>query len=317
MPHITEEIWQTLTQQPAENPQVLALQSYPEADTNLIDTGLEEQFDLLIGTIRTIRNLRAEADVKPGAKITANLQSDSEKERSILITGEAYIKDLAKVETLTINAPITAENPTENTVESPKESPTNNDIFNSSYWRSLKTIGIILAVLVTLRVAVFVGNTSLRIPIFGSFFETVGLFYVGWFVVRYLLNGKARKELFAKYFPAKETPTESEVETEIEPATTEEQEKEPAPEKENSIAGVVGTVQIVIPLTGVVDVEVLRAKLEKSLNKVEAEVKALTGRLSNSNFVDKAPADVVQTTRNALAEAEKQAEILQERLRTL
>ncbi len=29
---------------------------------------LEEQFDLLIGTIHTIRNLRAEADIKPGAK---------------------------------------------------------------------------------------------------------------------------------------------------------------------------------------------------------------------------------------------------------
>jgi valyl-tRNA synthetase len=153
----------------------------------------------------------------------------------------------------------------------------------------------------------------LRIPIFGSFFETVGLFYAGWFVVRYLLNGKARQELFAKYFPPSEAPTQPE----IEPATTQEEEKEPAQEKENSISGVVGTVQIVIPLTGVVDVEVLRAKLEKSLNKVEAEVKALTGRLSNSNFVDKAPADVVQTTRDALAEAQKQTEILRDRLSSL
>jgi valyl-tRNA synthetase len=175
----------------------------------------------------------------------------------------------------------------------------------------LKTIGLILAVLVTLRVAIFVGNTSLRIPLFGSFFETVGLFYSGWFVVRYLLNGKARQELIAKYFPAKETPTETEIESAIIEA------KEPEQKKENSISGVVGTVQIVIPLTGVVDVEVLRAKLDKSLNKVEAEVKALTGRLSNSNFVDKAPADVVQTTRDALAEAQKQAEILRDRLSSL
>ncbi|MBD2132360.1 valine--tRNA ligase [Sphaerospermopsis sp. FACHB-1094] len=321
MPHITEEIWQTLTQQPAENPQVLALQSYPEADTNLIDAGLEEQFDLLINTIRTIRNLRAEADVKPGAKITANLQSESEKERSILTIAEAYIKDLAKVETLTINAPTSIESTPENTGEAPTRSPTeaptelpkNKELFSSSYWRTLKNIGLILAVLVTLRVVIFVGNTSLRIPIFGSFFETVGLFYAGWFVVRYLLNGKARQELFAKYFPPSEAPTQPE----IEPATTQEEEKEPAQEKENSISGVVGTVQIVIPLTGVVDVEVLRAKLEKSLNKVEAEVKALTGRLSNSNFVDKAPADVVQTTRDALAEAQKQTEILRDRLSSL
>ncbi|WP_353929213.1 valine--tRNA ligase [Okeanomitos corallinicola TIOX110] len=297
MPHITEEIWQTLTQQPAENPQCLALQSYPEADNKLIDADLETQFDLLIGTIRTIRNLRAEADVKPGVKITANLQSESEKERSILTLAESYIKDLAKVETLTIQTP-------EITVE---EKPKINLLFNSIYWRTFLTIFVVISALITVRVAVFVGNTSLRLPIFGTFFELVGLAYAGWFIVRYLLNAKARQEIFAKYLPAEEETKEAEIET----AVTEEK------EKENSIAGVVGTVQIVIPLTGVVDVEVLRAKLEKSLSKVEAEVKSLSGRLSNSNFVDKAPADVVQTTRDALAEAQKQAEILQERLGTL
>lgn len=54
MPHITEEIWHTLTQ--AETGQILGLQSYPEADTTLIDTQLEQQFELLTGTIRTIRS---------------------------------------------------------------------------------------------------------------------------------------------------------------------------------------------------------------------------------------------------------------------
>jgi len=63
LPHITEEIWHTLTQSADE--QTLALQAYPEADTTLIDLDLEQQFELLIGTIRTIRNLR-EADIKPG-----------------------------------------------------------------------------------------------------------------------------------------------------------------------------------------------------------------------------------------------------------
>jgi valyl-tRNA synthetase len=80
------------------------------------------------------------------------------------------------------------------------------------------------------------------------------------------------------------------------------------------IAGVVGTVQVLIPLAGVVDVEALRAKLEKDLSKVEAEAQSLSQRLSNANFVDKAPVDVVQGARDALTEAEKQAEILRERL---
>jgi valyl-tRNA synthetase len=80
---------------------------------------------------------------------------------------------------------------------------------------------------------------------------------------------------------------------------------------------VTGTVQVLIPLTGVVDVEALRAKVEKDLAKVEAEIKALSGRLSNPDFVEKAPADVVQGARNALAEAEAQATILTARLAML
>ncbi|MGB7250105.1 MAG: CAAD domain-containing protein, partial [Phormidesmis sp.] len=82
-------------------------------------------------------------------------------------------------------------------------------------------------------------------------------------------------------------------------------------------AGVTGTVQVLIPLTGVVDVEALRAKLEKDLSKAEGEIKSLGGRLSNQGFVDKAPAEVVQGARDALAEAEKQAKLVHERLAML
>ena len=82
-------------------------------------------------------------------------------------------------------------------------------------------------------------------------------------------------------------------------------------------AGVVGTIQVLLPLAGVVDIEALRTKLERSFNKAEAEVKSLSVRLGNSNFVDKAPADVVAGARDALAEAEKQVEILRDRLRKL
>ena len=321
MPHITEEIWQTLTQQPVDNQQFLALQIYPEANDKLIDSELEEQFDLLIATIRNIRNLRAEADVKPGAKITANLASDSEKERAILVVGQDYIKELAKVETLTINIP---QESTELGEETEVNAQTNNaqtnvgnnfenilkngEILSGPYWDNFRAIAIILGLLVILKVAFFVGNTLLMVPIFGSLFEAVGLFYVVWFVMRHFVTWKSRQEFLAKYFPAPAKAPETEFTKSTEPRVS---------VKENSIAGVVGTVQILIPLTGVVDVELLRAKLEKSLGKVQAEIDALTGRLNNANFVDKAPPAVVQTARDALAEAEKQAQILTERLADL
>ncbi|MCG8366376.1 MAG: valine--tRNA ligase, partial [Pseudanabaenales cyanobacterium] len=100
MPHITEEVWRTLTQTGED--QCLALQSYPTANLALINPELEKQFDLLIGTIRTIRNLRAEAGVKPSVKIEAILQSDNSEELGILKATQDYIQDLAKVKTLTI-----------------------------------------------------------------------------------------------------------------------------------------------------------------------------------------------------------------------
>jgi len=99
MPHITEEIWHTLTQ--SDDGTYLALQTYPVVDPAAIAPELEQEFELVFGAIRTIRNLRAEAEIKPGAKIEAVLQSESDRERTILTSGETYIKDLAKVQTLT------------------------------------------------------------------------------------------------------------------------------------------------------------------------------------------------------------------------
>jgi len=166
------------------------------AQNTLVNPPLEQEFELTFATIRTIRNLRAEAGIKPGMKVNVILQSESEKERNILSNAQKYIRDLAKVEELTITSALTED-------------------------------------------------------------------------------------------------------------------------KQQVIAGVVGTIQVLIPLAGVVDVDVLRSKLEKNLSKVEGEVKSLQGRLNNENFVNKAPDEVVQGAKDALAEAEKQQSILKERLARL
>ena len=164
--------------------------------TTIINPQLEEDFELIIGVIRTIRNLRAEAEIKPGVKVTAILQSESEQEKQILSQGETYIQDLAKVENLTITTDLEEE------------------------------------------------------------------------------SGQV-------------------------------------------IAGVVGTVQILIPLTGVVDVDTLRSKLDKKLAKLTKEIQSLTKRLSNPGFINKAPEDIIQGAKDNLEEAQKQVEILQERLQYL
>jgi valyl-tRNA synthetase len=166
----------------------------PTSLAALLHTDIEAQFELLIDTIRTIRNLRAEASIKPGLPIAVILQSESDRERDALTTGQDYIKDLAKVSDLD--------------------------------------------------------------------------------VVRSLIEDSLTQ----------------------------------------TMVGVTGTVQVLIPLAGVIDIDALKAKLEKDLAKAEKEVQSFKGRLQNPKFIDQAPPEVVQGARETLAEAEKQVEILRDRL---
>ncbi|PLZ29793.1 valine--tRNA ligase [Fischerella thermalis WC542] len=286
MPHITEEIWHTLTQQGAETKQSLSRQLYPEAQTNFIDSELEEQFELLIATIRTIRNLRAEADVKPGARVNVNLQTDSKKERQILTAGQSYIQDLAKVENLTI---------TGGESQQPTEKP-------RIGWEN---IAVTIALIYFFRLGLAIADAVDDIPLLGSFFEVIGFGYATWFVGQNILSAEARQKFWQQLFkPSAEQMASSEVSPQPQ-----------APEK--AIAGVVGTVQVLLPLAGVVDIDAYVAKLQKRLTKLEGEIKSLSGRLSNPKFVEQAPPNVVRETRDALAEAQKQAEILRDRLRQL
>ncbi|HEY9627157.1 MAG TPA: valine--tRNA ligase [Coleofasciculaceae cyanobacterium] len=271
MPHITEEIWHTLTQ--TEDSQYLALQAYPAADTQLIDVDLEQRFDLLIDTIRTIRNLRAEADIKPGVKVKAFLESESDRERQILTSGQSYIQDLAKVEHLAIAAP-TAPQPEQEKITSALDS-----------WRDRPQI----VMLVLLTMGYFFLDSLVYVSV---------MLKVLWDV---LVDKKPVPTVPARHLSQKQPKAQAIVPQAV----------------PQMIAGVVGTIQVLIPLAGVVDMDALKSKLQKDLGKVDAEVQSLTQRLSSPNFVDKAPAAVVQAAREALAEAQKQAEILRDRLASL
>ncbi|WP_019500222.1 valine--tRNA ligase [Pseudanabaena sp. PCC 6802] len=199
MPHITEEIWQAINDDgnngdgSDRNQYYLAIQSYPEGDANLVDSDLETQFSLIFETIRTIRNLRSEAEIKPGLQIKVVLQSDNKGERQTLQLGSTYIQNLAKVNDLVI----TDKEP-----------------------------------------------------------EGIG----------------------------------------------------------QTVAGVVDTVQVLIPLTGVVDLAQLKQKLEKNLAKLEAAIASIQTRLGNEGYVKKAPPEVVATAKAELESSLQQAAILRSRL---
>jgi len=61
-----------------------------------------------------------------------------------------------------------------------------------------------------------------------------------------------------------------------------------------------------LPLADIIDVEAEKARLEKTLAKLEKELGGLRGRLNNPKFVESAPEDVVEETRENLALREEE-----------
>jgi valyl-tRNA synthetase len=194
MPHVTEEVWQLLTQ--ANQTTSISVQPYPTPDPSWVNPQLEREFGLVTQLITSLRNLRAEAGLKPHQTIAALLVTEDPKEQQILTAAQAYIRELAKVESLEIAGSLATE---------PKQ----------------------------------------------------------------------------------------------------------------VAAAVVGTVQVLVPLAGLVDVEALRAKLQKDLAKLEKEAQGIRTRLENPNFLSRANSDVVQASRKQLAELEAQRQLLQARLEKL
>jgi valyl-tRNA synthetase len=62
--------------------------------------------------------------------------------------------------------------------------------------------------------------------------------------------------------------------------------------------GVTGSVEIAIPLGGLLDVAAERSRLAKELAKIDSEVAERERKLGNARFVERAPAEVVQKERD-------------------
>ncbi len=194
MPHLTEELWHGLTG--FSEDQFLALQPWPTFNEEDLNEDLENSFSELFASIRLIRNLRAEAGLKPSQKVPVLLVSGKSTLINILKTSINDIEVLTKAKDVQI---LTTQE--------------------------------------------------------------------------------------AKLLPPMKF-----------------------------LAGVSGELEVVLPIEGLVDINSLRSRLEKDLNKAQKEIANLNGRLSNKNFVDKAPTEVVSQCREKLREAEAQLRLVQQRL---
>ncbi|MCY1432062.1 Valine--tRNA ligase [compost metagenome] len=72
-----------------------------------------------------------------------------------------------------------------------------------------------------------------------------------------------------------------------------------------SATALVGDMQVLVPMAGLIDKDAELARLDKELQRLEGEVKRVGGKLANEGFVAKAPAEVLDKERAKLAEAEQ------------
>ncbi len=82
-------------------------------------------------------------------------------------------------------------------------------------------------------------------------------------------------------------------------------------------AGVVGELEIALPLAGLVDLEKERQRLAKELETVERNLGNMRQKLENPTFLEKAPAELVANTRSRVAEQDGRAEKLRASLAAL
>ena len=90
-----------------------------------------------------------------------------------------------------------------------------------------------------------------------------------------------------------------------------------AQEIKQAANGVYQSIQVVLPLAGLIDLDREKERLQRELTKIEKEQMGLQKRLDNPNFVARAPEPVVVEVRSQVQELQYQHQILTSRLKNL
>ena len=84
-----------------------------------------------------------------------------------------------------------------------------------------------------------------------------------------------------------------------------------------SATALVGKLEILVPMAGLIDVNAERTRLNKEIDRLAKDQERTAGKLQNPNFVDKAPADVVAKEQQKLDGISASLNTLREQLETL
>ncbi len=84
-----------------------------------------------------------------------------------------------------------------------------------------------------------------------------------------------------------------------------------------SATALVGNMEILVPMAGLIDVAAETARLHKDIDKIRKDMDRIEGKLNNPKFVDKAPAEVVQKEKDKLSDMTSAITKLQEQVTKL
>ena len=87
---------------------------------------------------------------------------------------------------------------------------------------------------------------------------------------------------------------------------------------EQAAKSIVGSdIEVVVPLSGLVDVDAEKARIQKEIVKTEKEIAFVDKKLNNEKFVARAPEEVVEKERGRLLEERQRRDRLVEALSAL
>jgi valyl-tRNA synthetase len=102
MPFITEELWQHI---PHEGESIYS-KNYPHVKDGIADKEAEQDMQLIMETINSIRNIRGELNIPPSLEINVLIKA-YDKYKELLLGNVTYINTLARTGSLTISEDVT------------------------------------------------------------------------------------------------------------------------------------------------------------------------------------------------------------------
>ncbi len=100
MPFITEEIWQRVAPLAGINGDTIMTQSFPLFDTNKVNQSAVDDLEWIKEVVLGVRNIRGEMNISPAKSVPLLMHNGSEIEHQRLIKNEAFLKSLAKLESI-------------------------------------------------------------------------------------------------------------------------------------------------------------------------------------------------------------------------